>query len=432
MQPCVALFKIQFLKTNNENNNNYNHFTKLCCDTNSKRASMKEGWKKFRLNDVVWFQRGFDLPKDQFQEGNIPVFGSTSILGYHNISKVKAPGVITGRSGSLGKFQIAKEDFWPHNTTLWVKDFKGNDVLFCYYMLQCLDFAILNTGGAVPTLNRNLLNSFVINLPPLETQRKIAFILSSYDDLIENNLKRIKLLEEKAQRTYEEWFVKMRFPGYETAVFDEVTGLPEGWKEGKLSDLIDYQSGFAFKSSKFKEEGYPIIKIKNIGNNTIDLNNVDYIDIEYANQVVKFQLNAGDLLIAMTGATVGKVGIMPKSDVPCYLNQRVGRFVSLKNIDNKAFVECFFNIGSGLNQVLNIAGGAAQPNISANQILSIETIVPSDTILKDFSQMATSITNSVINLQSQNRLLKEARDILLPRLMSGMIDVEDMEITVMD
>jgi type I restriction enzyme, S subunit len=191
---------------------------------------MREGWKEVRLNKVVWFQRGFDLPKTKFKKGAVPVFGSTSILGYHSEVKVKAPGVITGRSGTLGKFQLATKDFWPHNTTLWVKDFKGNDVIYCYYMLQCLDFSILNTGGAVPTLNRNLLNSFIVNLPPLPTQRKIASILSAYDDLIENNLKRIKLLEEKAQLTYEEWFVRMKFPGHETVKVDEETGLPEGWE----------------------------------------------------------------------------------------------------------------------------------------------------------------------------------------------------------
>jgi len=381
-----------------------------------------EGWKKVRLNEFVWFQRGFDLPKSKFKEGNIPVFGSTSILGYHNEAKVKAPGIITGRSGTLGVMQFTHEDFWPHNTTLWVKDFKGNDERFAYYLLQCLDFNLFNSGGAVPTLNRNVLNSFVIDLPPLKTQRKIASILSAYDDLIENNLKRIKLLEEQAQLTYEEWFVRFKFPGYETVKFDEETGLPEGWEKGKLSKLINFQSGFAYKSAKFKERGYPVIKIRNIENNTIDISNTNFIDEEYASQTNKFKLNNGDLLIAMTGATVGKVGIVPITTTPCYLNQRVGRFVKKGEVDNTALVNCFFNVGGGLNHVLNIAGGAAQPNISAKQILSIECVIPQQLILKKFSEMAINSSKVILNLQNQNQHLKEARDMLLPRLMSGMID----------
>jgi type I restriction enzyme S subunit len=418
---------------------------------------MREGWKEVKLANYYTISSGLSKSADQFGSG-FPFVSFKNVFWNFFLPQeltelvnttekerktcsVKEGDVFLTRTSEkieeLGMSSVALKDY-PNATfngfTKRLRPKNDNDIdpRFIGFYLRTPQFRAEITAYSTLTtrasLNNDIIERLRILLPPLPTQRKIASILSGYDDLIENNLKRIKLLEEKAQLTYEEWFVKMRFPGYETAKFDEVTGLPEGWKEGKLSDLIEYQSGFAFKSSKFKEEGYPIIKIKNIGNNTIDFNNVDYIDIEYANQVVKFQLNAGDLLIAMTGATVGKVGIMPKSNVPCYLNQRVGRFVSLKSIDNKAFIECFFNIGSGLNQVLNIAGGAAQPNISANQILSIETIVPSDTILKDFSQMATSITNSVINLQNQNRLLKEARDILLPRLMSGMVDVEELKI----
>ena len=130
-----------------------------------RNMAMMEGWKKIRLDEFVKFQRGFDLPKDKFKKGNIPVYGSTSILGHHNVAKVKAPGVITGRSGTLGRFQYAKQDFWPHNTSLWVKDFKGNNPKFAYYLMQCLDFADFNSGGAVPTLNRNVLRSFKVDVP---------------------------------------------------------------------------------------------------------------------------------------------------------------------------------------------------------------------------------------------------------------------------
>lgn len=381
---------------------------------------MREGWKKSRLNDVVWFQRGFDLPKDQFQEGNIPVFGSTSILGYHNISKVKAPGVITGRSGSLGKFQIAKEDFWPHNTTLWVKDFKGNDVLFCYYMLQCLDFAILNTGGAVPTLNRNLLNSFVINLPPLETQRKIASILSSYDDLIENNLKRIKLLEEKAQRTYEEWFVKMRFPGYETAVFDEVTGLPEGWEKKSLGELVSLQQGFALnkKSDHYismERTNFPLLKIGDLFNEAESLFVKDTIPKQ-------FLVNKNEIIYSRTGqvghAFMGRKGVIYNNCFRVTANQRIERIVLFYFLISPSIVET----------AKSLATGAAQPDLNHGAFKSIKiNLAPLD-IQKKFSLQFEQNLEIIYNLKKQNRLLKEARDILLPRLMSGMIDVENIVI----
>ena len=115
-------------------------------------------WKKISLTDFIWFQRGFDLPKDSFINGDFPVVGSTSILGYHIEAKVRSPGIVTGRSGTIGQFQFIKTDFWPHNTSLWVKEFYGNDEKFAYYLLHTLDFISLNGGGAVPSLNRNFLS----------------------------------------------------------------------------------------------------------------------------------------------------------------------------------------------------------------------------------------------------------------------------------
>ena len=96
-------------------------------------------WEKKSLTDCLWFQRGFDLPRDSFIDGEVPVVGATSILGYHNEAKVKSPGIVTGRSGTIGQFQYLKTDFWPHNTSLWVKDFMGNDERFAYYLLHTLD-----------------------------------------------------------------------------------------------------------------------------------------------------------------------------------------------------------------------------------------------------------------------------------------------------
>ena len=269
------------------------------------------------------------------------------------------------------------------------------------------------------------IKEFEINLPQLEVQRRIASILSAYDDLIENNLKRIKLLEELAQRTYEEWFIKFRVNG-EALAIDEETGLPVGWVQGTLEDLVSFQNGFAFKSSKFIEVGQPIIKIRNIDNNTVDVLNADCVDEQYAKLADKFKLTTGDLLIAMTGATVGKVGYFPYSEKDCYLNQRVGRFIK-KGIPNIHFAFSLMTLGNGLQQVLNYASGAAQPNISGSQILSIETAIPTENLLVSFNNLAEANNKQVLNLQNQNRLLKHSRDILLPRLMNGTISVQEAE-----
>ena len=267
------------------------------------------------------------------------------------------------------------------------------------------------------------IKSFEFDFPKIATQKKISSILSAYDDLIENNTKRIELLEEQAQLVYEKWFVRMKFPNHEDTSIDEETGLPKGWSQGRLSDLIGFQSGFAFKSNRFKTSGFPVIKIKNIGNGTVQTESTDCIDSDYAKEADNYRLLEGDLLIAMTGATVGKVGVVPITSEPCYLNQRVGRFQKKGYIDNMVFIKSFFTIGLGLQHILNYARGAAQPNISASDILSLPSIIPSDDLLKQYSDLSKKIVNTILNLQNQNRKLKEARDILLPRLMMGIIEV---------
>src|SRR5258707_11128441 len=197
------------------------------------------GWNRCNLGDILTLQRGFDLPERNRQEGNVPIVSSSGISGYHNVAKVYGPGVVTGRYGTLGEVFYIKEDFWPLNTTLYVRDFKGNDPLFLSYFLRTLNLAHQNTAGAVPGLNRNALHLLPVCIPPLPTQHKIAAILSAYDDLIENNTRRIAILEEMAQSLYREWFVHFRFPGHEKKrlVESPLRLIPDGWEVVTLRDV---------------------------------------------------------------------------------------------------------------------------------------------------------------------------------------------------
>jgi len=169
---------------------------------------------KIRFDDFIKLNRGFDLPDSQIEEGEYPVIASTSVKAYHKEYKVEGPMVTTGRSGSLGKVVYTEGRCWPLNTTLYVKDFKGNNPRYVYYFLQTMHLEQFNAGAGVPTLNQNHLHSLKILVHTKEGQRKIASILSTYDSLIENNTKRIKLLEQMAENLYKEWFVRFRFPGH--------------------------------------------------------------------------------------------------------------------------------------------------------------------------------------------------------------------------
>ncbi|KAA0212607.1 restriction endonuclease subunit S [bacterium] len=140
--------------------------------TNSPLGPIPRGWEVGRLEDVLVLQRGFDLPKAERVDGNVPIFAATGVTGFHNEAKVKAPGIVTGRSGTIGDVIYVQEDFWPLNTSLWVKEFPKSEPLYAYYLLASLDLGQFNSGAAVPTLNRNDIHGLGALIPPHSLQRR--------------------------------------------------------------------------------------------------------------------------------------------------------------------------------------------------------------------------------------------------------------------
>ncbi|SHG40978.1 type I restriction enzyme, S subunit [Flavobacterium segetis] len=165
------------------------------------------------LGDLIEFQRGYDLPKSEFQAGEIPVISSNGILGYHNIAKVKAPGITIGRSGTVGLPHYINEDFFPHNTSLFIKDFKGNNPKYIYYLIKTLRLNEYGSGSGVPTMNRNHLHPIKVSaFLDIADQQKIAKVLSDLDAKIELNNKINSELEAMAKTLYDYWFVQFDFP----------------------------------------------------------------------------------------------------------------------------------------------------------------------------------------------------------------------------
>ena len=223
------------------------------------QTQIKNGWKVVRFKDFVALNRGFDLPIQDRVFGKYPVVASTSITDYHSEFKVKGPVVTTGRSGALGEVLYTANDCWPLNTSLYSKDFYGNNPRFVYFKLKTLEFGKYNSGSGVPTLNKNHLDSIEIEIPEIKTQNRIADVLSAYDDLIENNEKRIKILEAMAQKLYTEWFVKFKFPGHEKVKMVDSGNpdfglVPEGWEVKKLKDFADLVMGQSPTSDNYNFE----------------------------------------------------------------------------------------------------------------------------------------------------------------------------------
>ena len=248
-----------------------------------------------------------------------------------------------------------------------------------------------------------------------EIQKKIGVILSRYDSLIENYQKQIKLLEEAAQRLYKEWFIDLHFPGHENT--NIIDGVPEGWEKKKVNSIIELQSGFAFKSSTFDDNGaYKIVTIKNVKDGAFDGDNVSKI-VAIPDKMPKHCILAdGDILLSLTG-NVGRVCIVNGKNY--LLNQRVAKLAT----GFKAFTYCLFRSRDMFIEVNNLANGAAQQNVSPIRIGEMKILLPNSELLQEFESIVFKSIARIISLQSQLRLLTEARDRLLPKLMSGEITI---------
>ena len=282
------------------------------------------------------------------------------------------------------------------------------DYEFIYYQLCTLydKLVSLKAGAAQPNLNARIIKNLEIIMPSLPIQHRIASILSRYDSLIENYQKQIKLLGEAAQRLYKEWFIDLHFPGHENT--NIIDGVPEGWEKKKLIDLVNVQYGYAFDGHLFnsKGEGTPIVRIRNIPDGYTN----DYTT-EEANE--SYIVNDGDLLIGMDGIFHINTWCGGKA----YLVQRACSFRP-KDVSMKGFI--LQAIFEPIKFFENTVVGATVAHLGKKHIDSIELLVSNnDKMYKPFEKMF----NERQTLKSQLRLLTEARDRLLPKLMNCEINV---------
>ena len=306
-----------------------------------------------------------------------------------------------------------------------------------HYVLYCINspvykhhlLALAQGGTTREALTKEIIGNFEIPLPPLPIQRKIAAVLSAYDDLIENNTRRIKILEEMASAIYREWFVEFRFPGHEQVemVESELGLIPQGWEVRGLGDLCNVVPGYAFKSKDWQDTGVPVIKIKNIkSDNTIDTQDADHVSPKILlPKLNKYRLENGDFLIAMTGATAGKIGRL-RTKTTMMLNQRVAK---LDPIDGyRDYIWCKIALEETQKDFFRLADGAAQPNMSGSQIESYKIVCPPLSVCNHFSSIVGEILIQTDNLILRNNNLRQTRDLLLPKLISGEIDVSELDI----
>ena len=393
-------------------------------------------WTKVKLKDCCHsISDGDHLPPPKSDSGvpfvtiaNIDAtnqidFGNSMFVPYeyyynlNDIRKAKFNDILYSVVGSFGKPVLIKENK-PFAFQRHIAILRPNngivDSRFLYYVMLCRDFYMqadtVAIGAAQRTISLTALRNMEVELPPMEIQHRIATILSRYDSLIENYQKQIKLLEEAAQRLYKEWFVDFRFPGHENT--NIVDGVPEGWEKKSIGEIGEYLNGFAFKPSDWQELGKPIIKIKEMGNgvtNETPRNSGERVPAKYL-------IKAGDLLFSWSATLM----VIIWSGEEGWLNQHLFKVTPVKGIDREFLLQ---SISNTIVEFQNLTTGSTMKHIQRNKLDQVFVNVPNAEIMKRYSDISEKTRSNILSLQSQLRLLTEARDRLLPKLMSAEIGV---------
>lgn len=371
--------------------------------------------KKF-FGDFMPFIKPTDISKDEKYTYHPEQYYSLEAAEKYKSSLIPKGATCVVCIGTIGeKMTMAHCDLFTNQSINSIIPSDDYDPDFVYYLLKY-------NLGKVKSLNKGTASgrefvskSTFLEMPikvcvDRDEQIRIGSVLSHYDSLIENYQQQIKLLEEAAQRLYKEWFVDLHFPGYENTKI--VDGVPEGWRKEGIGELGEYLNGFAFKPSDWQTKGLPIIKIKELQNGVTKetpCNNGERVP-------KKYKIKAGDLIFSWS-ATL-KVVIWSGEDG--WLNQHLFKVTPKTDIPREFLLQ---SIASSLSKFQNLTTGSTMKHIQRNKLDQVFVVVPTKDILRKYMGVAETIRSRILDLSTQLRLLTEARDRLLPKLMSGEIEV---------
>ena len=386
---------------------------------------------KYKLGECLELQRGYDLTSSQMQGGKVAVVGSNGIIGYHNSERGNSPCITVGRSGSVGKVHYYEQPTWAHNTTLFLKDFKGNNPKYLYYLLKNLhlDNTFEKGSSVIPSLDRNLVHSLVVPIhKDINDQRKIVTVLSAIDRKIELNRQINDNLEAMAKQLYDYWFVQFDFPNEEGKPYKSSGGamvynerlkreIPVGWQVENLVDFAEIKNGATPSTSDDTNYGGDIVWItpkdlsdqqskfvyqgeRNITKQGLDSCSTSMLPI--------------NSVLMSSRAPIGLISIA-KHEV-C-TNQGFKSFIP-KNMEDSIYL--YYYIKHHIKQIEQLGTGTTFKEVSRDDLCKFSIlVVGANDAYKQWVELQDEIANKQFVLTKEIASLTKQRDELLPLLMNG-------------
>lgn len=365
----------------------------------------------YELQELMKIKYGKNQKKVEDENGEFPILGTGGVMGYANKFLYDKPSVLIGRKGSISKVKYIDKPFWTVDTLFYTEINENKALpLYIYYYLSQIDFNYYNEGTTIPSLRTETLNKIEIYLPNIKVQNKIVDFFSNIDKKIELNTKIISNLEQLSQTLFKQWFIDFEFPNEEGEPYKSSGGemvesvmgkIPINWSISKIETIAQFKNGKKITSDDRNETG--IYKI--FGSNGV---------IGYTNKTL---YSAPSLVIGRVGANCGS---MELSLDPCWISDNA-IMCAPKNM-------IYYNFLYILLKKIKLkerAGGSAQPLINQSILKGLKFILPSESLVKKFHSIAYKNTQLTENLKKENEKLAEIRDTLLPKLLSGEIEIPD-------
>ncbi|MCG4258865.1 restriction endonuclease subunit S [Acetobacter senegalensis] len=401
------------------------------------KVKLMEKWKICTIGDQITLQRGVDITQKNSQAGKIPVISSGGLSFFHDTAVDDGPGVIIGRKGSLGTVYWSAGPYWPHDTTLWVKDFKGNNRRFIYYFMKTLKTKNLDVGSSNPTLNRNHVHPISVIWPPLKEQESISKTLSVLDDKIDLNRRTNETLEAMARALFRDWFVdfgptRAKMAGEAPYLAPKLwelfpdkldeEGKPEGWQTESLDETATFLNGLALqKYPATGDTSLPAIKIAQLRSESTDT--ADPVSPDIPDNYIVEQ---NDLLFSWSGSLLCKFWNGQRGA----LNQHLFKVTSKRF--EPWFIYEWIQFYMPEFQAIATAKATTMGHIQRRHLTESLVTIPPANIMQAANKAIGSLIVQIQSNNGQSRTLAQLRDLLLPKLMSGEISIRDAEKMVED
>lgn len=408
----------------------------------SRELQIPSGWSELTFAQFVSIQRGHDLPTQDRRPGRVPIMGSFGRTGWHDEARVTGPGITIGRSGaSFGTVAMCVEDFWPLNTALYVTDFKGNDVRFCYYLLKGIDFQAFNSGSAQPSLNRNYISNIPLVVPPPAEQSAIAEVIGALDDKIEANRKMGETLEALARTLFKSWFIdfdpvraKMEGDGSSTsadlsALFPDnlrassLGQIPEGWTVATLGSLA------TLVRSTTDPQRLGDVEVAHFSIPAFDAGKMPAREPATSIASIKSSVTPGQVLFSKLNPETSRVWPVVSDEMAPMLAStefvvwQPGPQVSQLWLWLFLMSPEFRTMAAGMVTGTSNSHQRVQPAA----LQAMEVPLPPPEVREAFDTLCLPMLHSVVSARQQSATLANLRDTLLPRLLSGDLRVRDAE-----